>query len=189
MKDLLIFFDSILIAKLRVTGFPSSGTDNLSIDETYFLDDRQPTLPGIDDQTTETRIAIANEFMKLPFSLGEIIEFCTENNCQLFIEDGANSAPTQVLVGDPTEFTTESPLPGGQEGVAYDEEIEFVTTTGDGSIKLVSGSLPTGTSLVGESIQGTPTTAGTYVFVLRLQDSNYPSLTQDKEYSITIIPA
>lgn len=185
MKDLRVFYDSVEIARLRVDSISGDANGNITVMETYGLNDRDATLPGLEDGSTTRRQLLAEDFKKLPFNLGEIIEWCSDNTAQLIMEDGANKAPSQVLVGDPTAFTTTT-LPAGQETVAYSQVISFTTTTGDGTLTLVSGALPAGLTLTTATIAGTPTTAGTYNFTLRLRDDNYNSLFVDQQFTIVV---
>jgi hypothetical protein len=97
MKDLRVIYDEVEIARLRVDSI--SGEGNLTVMETYGLDDRDPVLPmETPDATNSRRIALAMEFMKLPYNLGQIIEWCTENDAELIMEDGAGKEPPLVLV-------------------------------------------------------------------------------------------
>lgn len=186
MKDLLVFHSGALIARLRVDSISADPNGNITVMETYGLDDRQAVLPmESPDSTNPSRIALANEFAKLPYNLGEIIEWCTDNGAELILEDAASKAPSQVLVGDAVAFLTAS-LDPGVVSVAYSEEISVATPTGGSTIKIIEGTLPAGLTLSGNTIAGTPTTAGTYVFKLRLIDSNYNDFFVDKQYTIII---
>ncbi|MBI4686214.1 MAG: putative Ig domain-containing protein [Nitrospirae bacterium] len=85
-----------------------------------------------------------------------------------------------------TEFLTY-----GAEGTAYPSTTLSVTGGKPSYIwSLSSGTLPPGLSLSsGGSISGTPTTAGTYSFTVRITDSGSPARTHDKTLSIAINPA
>lgn len=79
-------------------------------------------------------------------------------------------------------------LMGGMVGVAYDEQWYLEGCATPTTYTLLSGTLPTGTSLgnltgAGGHISGTPTTAGTYSFTLRATNTYGIA---DKAFSITI---
>ncbi len=84
-----------------------------------------------------------------------------------------------------------SGLPSGTVNAAYS-----ATLTGSGGVtpyawSLVSGILPAGltlNSLTG-GINGTPTTSGNYLFTVQVSDSQNPTATDAKQFSITINPA
>jgi hypothetical protein len=68
-------------------------------------------------------------------------------------------------------ITTTTPLPGGTAGAAY----STILTASGGTVpytwSLLSGTLPAGLAISGQSITGTPTTAGTSAFTLKVTDN------------------
>ncbi len=69
-----------------------------------------------------------------------------------------------------------SPFPAGTAGTALSPSISLTAAGGTAPYtwSLASGQLPPGLSLNGSQLQGTPTSAGTYYFTLRVQDSATP---------------
>jgi GDSL-like Lipase/Acylhydrolase family/Putative Ig domain len=82
----------------------------------------------------------------------------------------------------PTITTTT--LPGAVQGVAYNSGVIAVSGTGPFTYTLQSGTLPTGLSLVGAVIVGTPTGTGTSTFTIRAADAY--GLSDDQELSIAV---
>jgi Putative Ig domain len=105
--------------------------------------------------------------------------------------DGTLDIGAYERPGATSVVITTSGLPGGTVNAGYS-----ATLTASGGVtpytwSAVSGSLPTGltlNSLTG-GINGTPTTAGSYVFTVQVSDSQNPSATDTKQLSITINPA
>jgi len=73
-------------------------------------------------------------------------------------------------------------LPGGTVGAAYSAAIQY---TGGSPVDLnvTAGSLPTGLTLTGATIAGTPTTAGTFTFTVKAKNA-VSSVT--REYTVVI---
>ncbi|MCY2964651.1 MAG: putative Ig domain-containing protein, partial [Planctomycetota bacterium] len=69
-------------------------------------------------------------------------------------------------------------------GTGYNQSIATVGGTGAKTISVASGTLPAGLNLVGSTIAGTPSAAGTSVFVLRATDT--VGAFDEQAYSITI---
>lgn len=67
---------------------------------------------------------------------------------------------------------TTTSLASGVVSEPYSQSISVSGGTGTKTLSLDSGSLPPGLSISGMSIVGTPTTAGTWPFTLRVQDQN-----------------
>jgi subtilisin family serine protease len=65
---------------------------------------------------------------------------------------------------------TAQTLPSGLPGTAYLQRIQTVNGTGQNSWSITSGSLPTGLTLLGGVIAGTPTTAGTFISTISVND-------------------
>lgn len=79
-------------------------------------------------------------------------------------------------------------LAGGGVGTAYSQSL--VSSGGSGTVTwaIVGGSLPTGLSLSGATISGTPTTSGTFSFTVRATDGSSPAQTATRTLSIVISP-
>ena len=68
-------------------------------------------------------------------------------------------------------ITTTSPLPGGTAGVAYSAILTASGGTAPYTWSLQSGTLPAGLAISGQLITGTPTTAGTSAFTVKVTDN------------------
>ena len=79
-----------------------------------------------------------------------------------------------------------SALTGGKVAVAY--RLTFTTTGGSGSYSyaLTGGSLPTGLTLTGGVLQGTPIEGGSFNFTVTVTDTANTLLTASQPYSLTI---
>jgi hypothetical protein len=70
-------------------------------------------------------------------------------------------------------INTPAALPDGLVGQPYAQTIASIRTTGSTSYSVTAGALPPGLTLNGSgSLSGTPTTAGSYNFTIRLTDSS-----------------
>ena len=89
----------------------------------------------------------------------------------------------------PPTIATSSPLPTGTAGTAYSRTLTATGGTTPYSWLVVSGSLPPGLTLASATgiISGTPTTANTFTFRIRVTGAN--SLYSEKNFSLTINPA
>lgn len=89
---------------------------------------------------------------------------------------GAQTAGPKALsitIGLPGLDFTPDTLPGGTIGVPYSQVFSPTGGSGSYAFTLVSGTIPPGLTLgTNGSVTGTPTTAGTYKFVVRLTSSN-----------------
>jgi len=94
-----------------------------------------------------------------------------------------NPAPTAPTIA------TSSPLPAGTVSTAYSQTLTATGGTTPYTWSVVSGSLPAGLTLASGTgvISGTPTTANTYTFRVRVTGAN--SLYSEKNLSLTINPA
>ena len=83
---------------------------------------------------------------------------------------------------------TTASLPGGTVGTAYSQTLAATGGVTAYSWSVVSGSLPAGLSLGSSTgaISGTPTTANTYNFTVRVTDSQSPADTDDQALSIVV---
>lgn len=67
---------------------------------------------------------------------------------------------------------TAQTLPSGLPGTSYLQRIQTVNGTGQNSWSITSGSLPTGLTLLGGVISGTPTAAGTFSSTISVNDGS-----------------
>ncbi|MDI6793521.1 MAG: choice-of-anchor D domain-containing protein, partial [bacterium] len=97
-----------------------------------------------------------------------------------------NIAVTQSQTNLPVEILTTS-LPNGQVGVSYSQTLTVTGGAPPDTWSKISGNLPDGLSLSPDGIiSGTPTTEGTFIFTVTVQDSSNPAQTDTQELSITI---
>lgn len=75
-------------------------------------------------------------------------------------------------------------LPPGRISKSYRQALEVTGGTEPYELRVSSGSLPPGLSLLGTEINGSPTEDGTFVFVVSATDANL--CVEAQEYSITI---
>jgi hypothetical protein len=75
-------------------------------------------------------------------------------------------------------------------GTAYDQPESFTATGGTGpyTYSVTLGALPTGLTLTGDTITGTPTVAGTFDFNITATDADPSHFTVSRRYTITINP-
>lgn len=108
---------------------------------------------------------------------------------------GANASITYTLgVGpgaSPLTMKTQSPLPFAYVGTAYSSLIEAQGGTTPYSFSLASGSsAPPGLTFTqtarAGTLAGTPTTAGTYMFTVKVTDSSSPSQSVSQAFSLTV---
>lgn len=180
MKDLRLFTGATEIGWLRVDSI--SGEGNLTIMETYKLDDRLKDFDPQDGNFT-LKVQLASNFAKLPKTFGDIIEFATENSLVLLMQDSKSS---ELIVGG-VVIDEATPLsPAATDGVAYTNTIS--TTGSSGSLVWsVSSGTPTGLSIDSSTgvLSGTPVGAGTYVFTISAFDTVYQSTTS-KEFTLVV---
>jgi hypothetical protein len=98
----------------------------------------------------------------------------------------ANLSITISASGTPVQVTT-STLAGGQTGASYSATLAASGGKTPYSWSVSSGSLPTGLSLNSSGqISGTPTSAGTFSFTVKVTDSSSPGQSATANLSITI---
>jgi hypothetical protein len=106
------------------------------------------------------------------------------------VHDGTGHTATQVLSitingATPVVITNQSStLAPGTVGASYATSLFANGGTQPYTWAITAGQLPPGLSLQGNVIQGTPTTAGTYVFTARVSDSGGQQASQ--QFSITV---
>jgi hypothetical protein len=90
----------------------------------------------------------------------------------------------------PTPLTlTVSSLPDGTVNIPYSQIIGVAGGTAPYSCSIQAGTLPTGLSLNGCVVSGTPTVAGTVILTVHATDSSSPAETVTGPVSLTIHPA
>ena len=111
------------------------------------------------------------------------------------VADGASQTATRALsirLDEPLTVVTTS-LPAGEIGRSYSQNV----TAGGGRTpytwSVSSGSLPPGVSFsqptAAARLAGTPTSAGTYTFTLRVVDSGSPTRSASQTFTITVAQA
>ena len=108
----------------------------------------------------------------------------------VLVRDAAQRLATRsysVTIGAGLRFRTNSPLPSGQVGQAYDQFVEVEGGTAPYQFQRISGDLPAGLSLsTSGRLQGTPTAAFDGSFTLRATDSGNPPLTAERQFALRI---
>jgi hypothetical protein len=92
-----------------------------------------------------------------------------------------------LTVKSPPVITTPSPLPSGEVGLSYHSAFFAEQGIKPYKFEVVSGTLPAGLALTGATLTGSPTTASTSTFTIRVTDS--ASVSSTKNFSITIVAA
>jgi hypothetical protein len=107
-------------------------------------------------------------------------------NGNLFVADTDNN---RVLIYNFARIT-QSSFASGQSGQSYNQSLTINNEQGDADISMFDGELPAGLSLNSNSITGTPTTTGTYNFILEVTDDNGDNgiFRQIQEYRILVDP-
>jgi hypothetical protein len=104
------------------------------------------------------------------------------------VSDSAARTATRSLTISPGLTITSRNLPEASTGVAYSTTLTVAGGTGPHTWALASGSLPTGLSLTSAGvISGTPTTAATTAFTVRVTDS--AARTRTRVTTITVASA
>ena len=105
------------------------------------------------------------------------------------LTDNVGATATKALsIAIPVDLSvTTSSLAGGVVGTAYSQTLTAAGGAAPYSWSLSSGTLPTGLSLgSGGAISGTPTTAATSNFTVRVTDAQTPADTATRALSITV---
>src|ERR1700738_4538609 len=101
---------------------------------------------------------------------------------------GCVSIPTPNVPPPPAPPSITSAAPAaGTVGVAYTTSLTATNGTQPYSWSITAGTLPAGLTLSGNTISGTPTTAGTSSFTVQVKDA--ANLTATANLSITITAA
>ena len=77
-------------------------------------------------------------------------------------------------------------LPSGVIGTSYTQDLQARLGVASYTYSLRSGTLPTGVTLVGTQLVGTPTTCGDYSFVLRVTDAQSTPTFEDKSFTVRV---
>ena len=99
--------------------------------------------------------------------------------------------PTGSVTPTPSQgplIITTSSLPGGTVNQSYSQQVDASGGTGTYSWSVSSGTLPAGLSInfANGRISGTPTTAGTSTFTVRVTDNSTPQQSATKQLSIVV---
>ncbi len=134
---------------------------------------------GQTDYTTSTSTTELDGF-DIPISVS-----FDSNTRRLYVRDSNNNRVAIYVI--PT-LTTSSIASVATVGTTYSQNFLSSDTQGTESLELVSGSLPDGISISDTELTGTPTTAGTYTFTLRIADGVTPGdiYTNDRTFSIVV---
>lgn len=81
------------------------------------------------------------------------------------------SVAYSLTVVAPTITVSPTALPNATTALAYSETITASGGTGSHTLSISAGSLPSGLNLVGSSVSGTPTAAGTFNFTITATDA------------------
>jgi len=141
--------------------------------------------------TTEPIVSEFNDGTTGGGAITGIFEFNAEGQGSELIITHGGGVDHKKRRGATLKITTTSPLVGGTEGVAYTDTVDCVGGLSTYTWSVFAGALPPGLALAGattvqETISGTPTTAGTYTFTMRVTDSSLPWLVAYKILTITI---
>jgi hypothetical protein len=109
-------------------------------------------------------------------------------NFTLRLNDATNNLAINtysIVVGSSPAITTATTLPTGASGVAYSQTLAVTGGAAPYSWAVSGGSLPPGLQLAANGVlSGTPTTGGTYNFIVRLTDNSGSVAVQ--AFSVTI---
>ena len=120
------------------------------------------------DTDTETNLFAG--FKRQVFTEEDFINHAVTHDLAL-VSSNSNGGEVQVLDTGELVISTASPMAGGNESVAYDEDVVATGGSGNYIFTLSAGALPTGLTLSSAgNIAGTPTTADTYDFTVRVDD-------------------
>jgi uncharacterized protein (TIGR03437 family) len=109
--------------------------------------------------------------------------------------DGTNTATETFVIPAYQPTSTEiyidvaSPMPSGVAAAAYTQPLATIGGTAPYTYSLIGGVMPSGLSISGTNISGTPTAAGSYTFVVEAMDSSATPLIAYSYLKLTIAPA
>jgi len=111
------------------------------------------------------------------------------------VTDGASTVSSTFLIpvyqstAIVLRLAVSSPAPSGVVSSAYSQNLAAAGGTGPYTYSLAAGLLPTGIAVGSGTISGTPTNAGTFLFVVQVTDSSVPPIMAFGQLSLTIYPA
>jgi hypothetical protein len=138
------------------------------------------SLSGATIGGTPTAVATSNFLIRV-----------SDSNNPAFTFDKAFTVDIILPPGQAVSISTASPLTTGVAGRAYSQTLTATGGVPPYTWSVVTGSsLPAGLNLTaGGTITGTPTTAGTSNFTIRVADSSAPAQGFQKAFALTIVPA
>jgi uncharacterized protein (TIGR03437 family) len=111
------------------------------------------------------------------------------------VTDGTNTAietfvvPVYQATATNLHIAVASPLPSAVASTAYSQPLATSGGTAPYTYSLIGGVLPPGLSVSGTNISGTPTAAGSYVFIIQATDSSATPLIANSYLKLTVAPA
>lgn len=179
MKDLIFLKDNAQVARFRVDAIPAGSTGNLTVLETYLLDDRDPVALNTTD-----KVGLAEDFKKLPHTYKAFVDFAVDNNLTLVMADSTGKTPT-IISG--SFVVTSETLVSGNDDVAYTDTVDVNGGSGAYSFAITTGELPAGLTINPSTgvISGTPTAIGEETFTVTVTDI-YFGFVATAELSINI---
>ena len=146
------------------------------------------TSSGTVNVTEPLRIGVVNNSGTMgAYAKGQMDELAIYNRALSPTEIAAiHAAGSAGKVGVAPTITTSSPLPPGIVGSPYSQSLAATGGTAPYTWSVASGQLPSGLALASDgTISGTPTTAGTTTFTVRVTGSDTGTAT--KEVTVAII--
>ena len=107
---------------------------------------------------------------------------------KLFVVDSFND---RIMIFDFVTLSTPASLPAGNIVSAYSQSLTTANDQGTVTTAVVSGALPNGITLSGNSLTGDPTVAGSYTFAIQATDTTSVGafVSPPVTYSLSIDPA
>jgi hypothetical protein len=181
---------------ISITGLPTvtsvspssgliSGGTSITITGTKFLGATRVTIAGL-EATDVTVVSATSITAKTPYGAAGTASVLVTTG------GGTNISNTRYTFTAPTVLTSPSAgaLTAGAVGTAYSQAFTGSGGTSPYFTAISSGTLPDGLQLSGNSLTGTPTTAGVYSFTITTTDSRTaPALTTQTPYTLTITGA
>jgi len=206
MKRIILILGFFLVSKVLLSGItfsPNEGNWTLSIGESF---SQIITVKGKEDMTLINASNNLPDGLSYSPNIGDSIgtdtgyvrisgtvQSTATNGWINFTVKDSDDPPSSATSGRynftiRVELITAS-LPDGQVGSYYSSSLNSRGGSGSYTYSLISGSLPPGLSLSPSGIiNGTPTTPGTYYFIIQSADSSDSFNYDSRSYSITIDP-
>jgi Putative Ig domain len=86
----------------------------------------------------------------------------------------------------PLVIATPSPLPSGEPGTPYSQNLSAAGGLAPYSWSVITGTLPAGLTLAAGTVSGTPTTTGVSNFTIRVLDSSTPPQNFQRNFALSI---